>query len=439
MKLARIGDRADPDVAEREQGATEQLRGEVDQVLVGETRGHDRAGEGGSALDVGAAHALLEQPRHDLAQVASARLEHAAGVLPQPGVAGNRALADHDGQRLVLAQLAGLGARGERGVVGEHRAGAHEDRIGCRALLMHSLARLGAGDPLAGTVGGRRPTVEGGRPLDGDPGRAATGCRQPGEEELGRLVGEHTLLDLYARGPQSLGAAALDGPGVGHGIDHLRDARRDECLAARTGSAGVVARLQGHDRRQAARTVDLRERVDLGVRGAGTVVPALRDDCSLRVEHYAADLGIATDERSAGGEFERAPHGGLVTLIAWGGHPVSSSAHDELRGWSNEPVHGNAEHPVRLSSGLRCLATPLPSVPEFHQVNPPLAGRARGLSPPVRTFTDPGARTTCLRVYQRGCCASIPGAAAPPPRNPPLSITPANQARRPEGVAENRC
>jgi hypothetical protein len=99
-------------------------------------------------------------------------------------------------------------------------------------------------------------------------------------------------------------------------------------------------------------------------------------------------------------------------------------------------MHGNAEHPVRLSSGLRRHSPPLPSVPEFHQVNPPLAGRARGLSPPVRTFTDPGARITCLRVYQRGCGAGIPGTAASRRRRGGPVVPPL--ARRPS-LVDNSC
>ena len=91
-----------------------------------------------------------------------------------------------------------------------------------------------------------------------------------------------------------------------------------------------------------------------------------------------------------------------------------------------------------LPSGLRWISPPLPSVPEFHQVNPPLAGQARGLSPPVRTFTDPGARCYLLtsvptrlwreysvmdaaqrRLARRDCCTACCPARPAPPRPPP--------------------
>src|SRR5699024_5715027 len=50
-----------------------------------------------------------------------------------------------------------------------------------------------------------------------------------------------------------------------------------------------------------------------------------------------------------------------------------------------------------------CLPSGLsPSALEFHQVSRPPQRPGRGLSPPVRTFTDPGARWTRVSVSHTG-------------------------------------
>src|SRR5690606_41600803 len=53
--------------------------------------------------------------------------------------------------------------------------------------------------------------------------------------------------------------------------------------------------------------------------------------------------------------------------------------------------NGHACPPCCLSSGLASRPAS-PSVPEFHRISPS-PGRGRGLSPPVRILTDPGARS----------------------------------------------
>ena len=139
-QFAGLADRGDTDVADRELVAAQELRCEVDEIFVDESRGDEGARERRAALDEGATDALPEQPLQDLGEVAAAGLQHASRVIPQAGIAGDVALADDDGQRLVIHQLAAIATRRERGVVSEHGAGTDEDGVARGALLVHALA-----------------------------------------------------------------------------------------------------------------------------------------------------------------------------------------------------------------------------------------------------------------------------------------------------------
>ena len=141
-------------------------------------------------------------------EIAAAGLDEAGRVAAQRGIRRDRALADDDRDRLVRQQLAGVAARGEARVVGEHGAGADQDRVARGALLVHALPGGGAGDPLARAVGGRGPAVEGRRPLDGDPRPAATGGGEPGCRNASTSSASTPAIDLDAGVTQALGAAA---------------------------------------------------------------------------------------------------------------------------------------------------------------------------------------------------------------------------------------
>jgi hypothetical protein len=148
----------------------------------------------------------------------------------------------------------------------------------------------------------------------------------------------------------------------------------------------MVARLEGDDGGEAAgvgaaRRGQLRERVHFGVRGAGPAVPALGHTNAVLVEQHAAHLRVAAGDGAVRRERERVAHRLLEV-----GHPVPLVPR-RLREGSVDPRARRARS-CFLPSGLS------PSVPEFHRINrvrlsPPAA---RGLSPPVRTLTDPGAR-----------------------------------------------
>ena len=99
-------------------------------------------------------------------------------------------------------------AGGEGRVVGEHGAGADDDRVGRRAATVHVGARLGAGDPLARAVGCRGAPVEALGPLDGDVRAAEALDGQPRVEQLGGRDFEQAGLHLDAGLAQALRAAA---------------------------------------------------------------------------------------------------------------------------------------------------------------------------------------------------------------------------------------
>ena len=141
----------------------------------------------------------------------------------------------------------------------------------------------GAGDPAAGAVGGGAAAVEGGGELPGHERAAVLDGEGPDPVQRARLVGEQPGLDLDARGAQGLGAAGGDRVGVGLGDDHPAYAGREQGLRARTGAAGVVARLErDHGRGAAGRRAGPGQGVDLGVRAAGAAVVALGDACGRR-------------------------------------------------------------------------------------------------------------------------------------------------------------
>ena len=186
------------------------------------------------------------------------------------GAVGDGPLADDDRNGLVRQQLSGIAASGEGGVIRQYGAGADQDGVGQRALLVHPLPRCGPGDPLAGAVGCRGATIERRRPLHAHPRAPGALGVQPLPHPLLRLAGEHTRLDLDARGAEPLGAAGGLGSRIGNREHDLRHACLAEGDAARSRSAPVVAGLEGHDRRRARRGSrrEFRQCIHLGVRGA---------------------------------------------------------------------------------------------------------------------------------------------------------------------------
>jgi hypothetical protein len=121
-------------------------------------------------------------------------------------------------------------------------------------------------------------------------------------------LGLHPAGDGDARVEKLLRAACRQGGRVRHGVDHTAHARSDEGVGARSGAAGVAARLEGDDGCEAPGVRDLREGIHLGVGGSGTAVPPLGDDRAGRVEKDTSNLGVAANGGPAGGEIEGVQH-----------------------------------------------------------------------------------------------------------------------------------
>ncbi len=283
-------------------------------------------------------------------------------------------------------------AGGEGGVVGEDCAGADDDRVSLRATAMDVSARSGPRDPLARAVRGCGASVEALRPFHGDVRATEAQGGQPSADERARGIRLLTGLDADSRIAEPLGASTGDGSRVVEREDDAGDTGLDECDGARAGAAGVVAGLEGDDRGRAACGTggELGEGVDLGVRSPGTTMPSFGEDVAGGGEDDGADLRVHA-ARAEGCEFERTTHRPALRLVHC--HPLSFS---EGSGGGRRRAGASC----CLPSGLARDSLASPSVPEFHRVNASVSLGARGLSPPVRILTDPGARC-CSECSQR--------------------------------------
>jgi hypothetical protein len=168
----------------------------------------------------------------------------------------------------------------------------------------------------------------------------------------------------------------------------------------------VVARLQRDDGGGGVgRAVELSESVDLGVRRPGAAVMSRGELGTVGGQQHAADAGVGRDPVPwRPGGVERAAHRrglGLDECHRRSLRPWADSGDQRQR-----QVRGrqgtHTTHRFRRVLPLIRTLTVGPGVPPGQ---PRLrAGAGRGLSPPVRTFTDPGARERELAVeYATGC------------------------------------
>ncbi|VXB18055.1 hypothetical protein MICRO8M_100472 [Microbacterium sp. 8M] len=354
-----LADRGHPDVGEREPGAAEQDGRQVGEHVVYETRGEERAGQRRPALDEHALHAALAQLGEHCAQVVAGVEQGLVRVPAHGGVGRGLPGADHDGDRLMRHQRVTV-ARRQRRVVGEHGARADHDRVGGRTAAVHVGARIGTGDPLAGSVRSGGAAVEALRPLHRHVRAAEALHGQPVVDERVRGVGLLSGFDVDAGRAHPLGAPAGDETGVVQRVDDAGHSGIDERLSAGPGAAGVVARLEGDDRRRAAQLGgrELRERVDLGVRGARASVPPLGEDVAGGGEDHGADLRVQAPGAAAR-DLEGVRH--RRALRRCRRHVVSSSR-------SRSPGSGARRSCVLplIRTRERWLASP--SVPEFHRI-----------------------------------------------------------------------
>ncbi len=290
----------------------------------------------------------------------------------------------------------------------------------------------GRGDPAAGPVGGGDPAVQGGGHLPDHERAAQPYAGQPALVGPLRLGGEQAR-PRRRRRPR---AAARPPPPacavrVGDGVDDAGDAGREQRLGARPGAAGVRARLEGDDQRCRRRP---------GRRPA----PARRP---RRAGRRPARAGPRPRPRRPGRGRQRRrsgwdgwPRRPTRTARRRGASPLPrarlatrcSLCSGALRGSAGKPacgrrrVAGGSRPPTDVERPACCLPSGLsPSVPEFHRVNRPgrshgwcVPDAGRGLSPPVRNLTDPGAR--CASYLSRPVCHAgaaprhLPGRASGP-------------------------
>ncbi len=200
---------------------------------------------------------------------------------------------------------------GQVGVVLAQGAAADEDGVGLGAQPVDVGAGLRAGDPSAAAVRGGAAAVEGGRVLPGHVRAAEAYGGEPGRV-AGRGLGlQEPALGLDPGGAQGVAAAAGLRVRVCDGVEYAADAGLDERLGAGPRTTGVVAGFEGDvGGASAGGLADGVQGVDLGVRAAGPLVPALADDGARGVRDDAADDRVgAGGAEAAGGELDGAAHG----------------------------------------------------------------------------------------------------------------------------------
>ena len=205
-------------------------------------------------------------------------------------------------------------AHGQLRIVGEHGAGAGQDRAAARTPAMHVVARGFAADPLGIAGGHRGAAIQAHRQLDPQPRPPAFHPRQEAAVQLARLRFHQAGADFDPGRAQLVEAGAIDlRERIAHCPDYPRDTRRDQRIRARPGAAGMRARLQGHVGGRAFRTLAGRlQREHFRMRPALALVPAFADDRVAMREHTADHRVRSGGERAALGQPQRARHHPVV-------------------------------------------------------------------------------------------------------------------------------
>ena len=156
---------------------------------------------------------------------------------------------------------------------------------------------------------------------------------------------EHVAGDLDSRFAQRRGTGAVDEwIRIGNGIDHARDARGNERGHARWRAALMSAGLQAHiGSRALGARAGRAQRLHLGVRFPGALMPALPDDLTVAHQHTADARIRVRAMQSECGQLERTAHVehrlahdlGLTLGASWPGSNGnwSSCASERLRRW----------------------------------------------------------------------------------------------------------
>ena len=162
-------------------------------------------------------------------------------------------------------------------VVLQHGADAGQDRAGARAPRVAVGARLGAGDPLALAVDQRGAAVEAGGELDAHPRTAAASRDDEPDVELARSSSSSPSSTAMPAARSRCAPPAAAGIGIAHRGDHARDAGRRSRHRRRARAAVVVAGLERHVQRGAARIVPRRARIGQRVRPRRARRPRARE------------------------------------------------------------------------------------------------------------------------------------------------------------------
>ena len=233
MHVQAFGHRVDVQVVEqRPRAFAQHHRRDVQQQLVDQARGEERAGERGARFDLhfvdlalgeqlehrGQVHAARFDGHRDVIGFDAARHARIGGVDVKrrraafanvPALHGRQARIEHDAQRRHERRVVAE-AHGEMRIVHQHGARAGEDRAGACAPLLHVASRGFAADPFRIAGGQRAAAVEARRELHAHPRTPAFDARQESLVELARLRFHQADVDLDAGGAQLLETAAVD-------------------------------------------------------------------------------------------------------------------------------------------------------------------------------------------------------------------------------------
>ncbi len=175
----------------------------------------------------------------------------------------------------------------ERGVVREHGADSRQDRARSRTQSLHVGARFRPGDPLAFAGLHRDRAVEAAGNLEPHERPAVPHPAQKACVQCFRRVVHQAAADRNAGGLERSPAVAADlWKRILHGDHDIFYTGVDQCGRTRRCLAFVRAGFQCQVRGRAARFRSRSaERIDLGMRLARSLVPALADNLAVADQH----------------------------------------------------------------------------------------------------------------------------------------------------------
>ncbi len=193
----------------------------------------------------------------------------------------------HGPDRLAAASIERLVTHVERRVVREHGTDSRENRTRSRTQSLHVGARFRPGDPLALAGLHRNPAIQAAGNLETHERPAVPHPAQKACVQCFRRVVHQAAADLNSGGLQRSPAVAADlWKRILHGDHDIFYTGVDQCGRTRRCLAFVRAGLQCQVRGRAARFRSRSaERIDLGMRLARSLVPALANNLAVANQH----------------------------------------------------------------------------------------------------------------------------------------------------------